>query len=105
MLKPCLSLIAACFPFAVQNAVPLKKTLFLEQLHHGQKRFVDVETGDHVNLYADNIKETYEEAVQKYFTDLKLKCGLYRIKYVPTDINESFNKILTTYLVERQKFG
>jgi uncharacterized protein (DUF58 family) len=69
------------------------------------KRFVDVETGDHVNLYADNIKETYEAAVQKYFTDLKLKCGLYRIKYVPTDVNESFNKILTTYLVERQKFG
>jgi uncharacterized protein (DUF58 family) len=69
------------------------------------KRFVDVETGDHVNLYADNIKETYEAAVQQYFTDLKLKCGLYRIKYVPTDINESFNKILTTYLVERSKFG
>ena len=69
------------------------------------KRFVDVETGEHVNLYADNIKQNYEEAVRKYFNDLKLKCGLYRIKYVPTDINESFNKILTTYLVERQKFG
>jgi uncharacterized protein (DUF58 family) len=69
------------------------------------KRFVDVETGEHINLYADNIKETYEEAVRNYFNDLKLKCGLYRIKYVPTDINEHFNKILTTYLVERQKFG
>ena len=69
------------------------------------KRFVDVETGEHINLYADNIKETYEEAVRSYFNDLKLKCGLYRIKYVPTDINEHFNKILTTYLVERQKFG
>ncbi|RMA66390.1 DUF58 domain-containing protein [Ulvibacter antarcticus] len=69
------------------------------------KRFVDVETGEHVNLYADNIKEDYEKAVKKYFTDLAMKCGLYRIKYVPTDINEHFNKILTTYLVERQKFG
>ncbi len=69
------------------------------------KRFVDVETGEHVNLYADNIKESYEKAVQQYFNDLKLKCGQYRIKYVPTDINERFNKILTTYLVERQKFG
>ena len=69
------------------------------------KRFVDVETGEHVNLYAENIKKNYEEAVLKYFNDLKLKCGLYRIKYVPTDINESFNKILTTYLVERSKFG
>lgn len=69
------------------------------------KRFVDVETGEHVNLYADNIKEQYEEAVQNYFKELQLRCAQYRIKYVLTDINESFNKILTTYLVERQKFG
>ncbi|WP_034260437.1 DUF58 domain-containing protein [Altibacter lentus] len=69
------------------------------------KRFVDVETGAHVNLYADTIKASYEEAVAQYFSDLKLKCGQYRIKYVAVDIKESFNKILTTYLVERQKFG
>jgi len=69
------------------------------------KRFVDVETGEHVNLYADNIKESYEKAVGAYFDDLKLKCGQYRIKYVMADVNEGFNKILTTYLVERSKFG
>ena len=69
------------------------------------KRFVDVETGDHINLYADNVKETYEQAVQDYFDALKLKCGQYRIKYVQADINAGFNTILTTYLVERQKFG
>lgn len=69
------------------------------------KRFVDVETGEHVNLYADNIKESYEKAVQTYFSELKLKCGQNRIKYVMADVNEGFNKILTTYLVERQKFG
>lgn len=69
------------------------------------KRFVDVETGEYVNLYADAIKDNYEKAVQNYFSELKLKCAQYRIKYVMTDINERFNKILTTYLVERQKFG
>jgi|TARA_R100000479_G_scaffold28896_1_gene11331 uncharacterized protein (DUF58 family) len=69
------------------------------------KRFVDVETGEHINLYAENIKQSYETAVANYFSELKLKCGQYRIKYVAADINESFNKILTTYLVERQKFG
>lgn len=68
------------------------------------KRFVDVETGEHVNLYADNIKESYEQAVQQYFSNLQLRCGQYRIKYVMADVNESFNKILTTYLVERMKF-
>ena len=69
------------------------------------KRFVDVETGEFVNLYADTIKENYEKAVRDYFVALQLRCAQYRIKYVLTDINESFNKILTTYLVEPHKFG
>ena len=68
------------------------------------KRFIDVETGEHVNLYADNIKTNYEEAVEKYFSELKIRCGQYRIKYVPVDVKKDFNTILTTYLVERQKF-
>ncbi len=37
------------------------------------KRFVDVETGEHVNLYAENIKENYETAVEKYFFRSKNK--------------------------------
>ncbi len=69
------------------------------------KRFIDVETGEYINLYAENIKENYEKAVADYFHNLKLKCGQYRIKYVEADINENFNKILMTYLVERQKFA
>ena len=68
------------------------------------KRFVDLETGEHLNLYADNVKQDYKEAVQKYFNELKIKCGQYRIKYVPVNINEDFSAILTSYLVERQKF-
>lgn len=86
------------------HTIDKEKELFFD-FDNRPKRFVDVETGDHINLYADTMKVSYEEAVSKYFNDLKLKCGLYKIKYVPTDINESFNKILTTYLVERQKFG
>ncbi|REG89728.1 DUF58 domain-containing protein [Winogradskyella sediminis] len=68
------------------------------------KRFIDVETGDYINLYADNIKDNYERAVNKYFTDLKMKCGQYRIKYVEADINAGFDSVLTTYMIERQKF-
>lgn len=68
------------------------------------KRFIDVETGDYINLYADNIKDNYERAVNKYFKDLKMKCGQYRIKYVEADINAGFDSVLTTYMIERQKF-
>jgi len=68
------------------------------------KRFVDLETGEYLNLYADNVRKDYKEAVQKYFNELKIKCGQYRIKYLPVNINEDFSAILTSYLVERQKF-
>ena len=68
------------------------------------KRFVDVETGDYINLYADTIQENYNKAVSDYFETLKLKCAQYKIKYVEADINKDFNNILTTYMIERQKF-
>jgi len=69
------------------------------------RRFQDVETGEKIDLYAGNIKENYELAVSEYFDSLKLRCAQYGIKYVAADINENFNRILTTYMVERQKFG
>ncbi|RKS55869.1 uncharacterized protein DUF58 [Gillisia mitskevichiae] len=69
------------------------------------KRFVDVESGAHLDLYAENFKESYQDSVAKYFHMLKLQCAKYRIKYVQADIGENFEKILTTYLVERQKFA
>ncbi|WP_250433234.1 DUF58 domain-containing protein [Hanstruepera flava] len=68
------------------------------------KRFVDVETGEHMDLYAENIQDNYEKAVSSYFDAIKLKCIQYKIKYVEADINKDFNNILTTYMIERQKF-
>jgi len=69
------------------------------------KRFIDVETGEYINLYADAVKENYEKAVASYFYTLKMKCAQYKIKYVPADINKNFEKIILTYLIERQKFA
>lgn len=69
------------------------------------KRYVDVETGEHINLYSENIKENYEKAVCAFFNELKLKCAQYRIKYVAADINHNFDRILTAFMVERQKFA
>ncbi len=68
------------------------------------KRFIDVETGSHVDLYAENVREAYEEKVSTYLTALKLKCMQYKIKYVEADVNSSFTTVLNTFLVERQKF-
>ncbi|MCG2461514.1 DUF58 domain-containing protein [Flavobacteriaceae bacterium F89] len=68
------------------------------------KRFLDVETGDYIDLYAENIKESYQAAVEDYFATIRLKCGQYRIRYVEVDIHADFSAVLNTYLVERQQF-
>ena len=68
------------------------------------QRFTDVETGEKIDLYAENVQDSYREVVREYFDKLKLRCSRYGIKYVEADINENFTKILSTYLVERQKF-
>jgi uncharacterized protein (DUF58 family) len=69
------------------------------------RKFIDVETGDEVNIFADNVKEEYEKGVQSYFKKLALTCSQNKIKYVPVGVADNFEKILTTYLVEKQNFG
>ena len=67
------------------------------------KRYKDIETGEEIYLYADQIKEEYTIALNEYVNDFKLKCGQNRIKYVMADCKADFNAVLSTYLIERQK--
>ncbi|MEO8234764.1 MAG: DUF58 domain-containing protein [Flavobacterium sp.] len=82
-----------------------KKTELNLEYDNAPRKFIDLETGDEVNLFAENIKTDYEKAVKTYFDKVANTCALYKIKYVPVSVDESFEKIITTYLVEKQKFG
>ena len=68
------------------------------------KKFVDVETGEQINLYASSVKKQYQIEVMNYFNELKLKCMQYKIDYVPIDIHKGFNQILISYLTSRKKY-
>ena len=68
------------------------------------RRFVDVETGEHVDLYADSVKKAYSQKVTEYQEHLKLKCAQYKIKYVDVDVRSDFSKVLNSFMIERQKF-
>ena len=68
------------------------------------KKFVDVETGEQINLYATSVKKEYKTSVENYFNELKLKCMQYKIDYVPVDIHKGFNQILVSYLISRKRF-
>jgi uncharacterized protein (DUF58 family) len=66
-------------------------------------RFVDLETGHTIKLNPWEIKSNYVESVNKYFNELKVKCGQYHIELAEADINEDFKHVLFTYLVRRKR--
>lgn len=68
------------------------------------QKYVDVETGEQINLFAGNIKEKYKVKMEAYFKDLKYKCMQYNIDYVPIDIHQGFDQVLLTYMTRRNKF-
>ncbi|MCG9791638.1 DUF58 domain-containing protein [Flavobacterium algicola] len=69
------------------------------------RKYIDVETGEEVALFSDNVQEVYKKEAEKYFKQIALSCAQNRIRYVPVDIADDFEKILLTYLAEKQKFG
>jgi uncharacterized protein (DUF58 family) len=68
------------------------------------RKYVDVETGESIQLFASSIREKYQEKMAAYFTELKYKCMQYRIDYVPVDIGMGFDQVLMTYMIRRNKF-
>lgn len=67
------------------------------------QRFIDVETKNYIDLYAENAKENYNRYMEGFIKELKLQCAQYKIKYKAIDINKGFNEIMTEFLVERKK--
>ncbi|WP_373941311.1 DUF58 domain-containing protein [Polaribacter sejongensis] len=80
------------------------ETEFNFNFDNNPKKFVDVETGEEINIYAENIREKYTALVGDYFKELKNKCLQYKIDYIPVDIRKGYNEILTAYLISRKKY-
>ena len=79
------------------------KTEFNFNFDNSPKKFIDVETGQEININAENVQEKYTELVGNYFKELKNKCLQYKIDYVPVDIHTGYNAVLTSYLISRKK--
>lgn len=78
------------------------ETEFNFNFDNSPKKFVDVETGEAINVYAENVQEKYTKIVGDYFEKLKNKCLQYKIDYVPVDIHKGFTTVLTSYLISRK---
>ena len=68
------------------------------------KRFIDIETGNSLDLFPKTFQKKYTAAVDSYFESLRLKCAQYKINYVDVDIRHGFDKVMMTYFEKRQKF-
>ena len=66
-------------------------------------RFVDMETGQEIKLHANNIREYYQETINKYFQEIKVKCGQYQIDVIPVDITKGFEQVMLPYLLKRSQ--
>ena len=81
-----------------------KETEYYFNFENTPKRYVDVETGQRIDLYAESVREAYVEAITNFTETLKLNCAKYRIKYVDVDIRQQFHKVMNTFMIERQQF-
>lgn len=67
--------------------------------------FIDLETREKLKLQPSQIRDLYRKQVHKYYYDLKLKCGQFKIDFIEADINQDFNRILSAYLIKRAKLS
>jgi uncharacterized protein (DUF58 family) len=80
------------------------KTEVQFQYDNAPRKFIDLESGEEVTLFSNNIQEQYESGVREYFKKVAQTCAQNKIKYVPVNVGADFEKILTTYLIEKQSF-
>ena len=80
-----------------------KKTEMDFEFEDRPHEFIDIESGEKMKLQPYQIKDTYRKLMADYFNNLKLKAGQLKIDFIEADINDTFEKVLTSYLIKRAK--
>ncbi len=78
------------------------KTEKMFELDNRPYTLVDMETKEKIKLQPHQIKEKYQENIQRYFNEIRLKCISYKIDFVELDINKDLEIALVSYLNKRQ---
>jgi len=68
------------------------------------KKFIDLETGEEIEIHTEHVKEIYKQNIKSYWEKISQMLTQYQIEYHLLDINQNIEKSLTQYLTERQKF-
>ncbi len=66
---------------------------------------IDMETGERLKIEANEIRNTYKNAVQSFFEEIELRAKQYAVDFVHADINAGLDKVLVSYMLKRQRMG
>lgn len=66
-------------------------------------KFIDIETNESVKVNPHEVKEAYKKSMAAFYQNLKIKCGMMKVDFVPVNTNDSFDKVLGSYLIKRKK--
>lgn len=80
-----------------------KRTEFEFAFDDRPYEFIDLESGDRMKLNPAEVKTAYREQIDRFYKELKLKCGQLKIDFIPMDIHNDFNEVLYAYMVKRSK--
>lgn len=63
----------------------------------------DLESGEKIEVHPHHIKAAYRQSITQYHKMFKQKCHEFNIDYVPVDIAQPYDKVLTDYLLKRKR--
>ena len=68
-------------------------------------KFKDMETDEQITTEPWKIRKIYQQAIQSYQNELRLRCREQKIDYVPLLTNQNLDLALNEYLKKRQRLG
>lgn len=66
-------------------------------------KFVDLETGEELKVNPIELQEAYLKKMSSFEKELKMRCGQYKIDFIPVDCSLGFEQVLLSYLLKRKK--
>lgn len=63
----------------------------------------DLESGNKVKLNPTEIRESYHQKIEEYYNQISMKCHQYKIDLTRVNINEDIQKVLSEFLIKRNK--
>jgi uncharacterized protein (DUF58 family) len=63
----------------------------------------DLETGEEIQVHPSQIREPYMRMMEERKATFKKKCHEFNIEFIEVDIAKPYDKVLTDYLLKRQR--